>query len=382
MSNQIPLTVPVAPSLPIAPKAYEPRYHDQDNNVLRLFFNQLNNVATAIVAGGGPFAYIDLLKAADYINEEARIGWNEVDKTVNIGMDYGVVQQVGQETYARVRNNTGSLIPNGTVVGFAGADTDALLVTPYLADGSQPTLYILGIMTHDLPDTGEKGYCTTWGFIRGLDTSAFVAGDVLYASPTVAGGLTKIKPTAPNNVIPIAACVVADATNGVIFVRPTIEQQKYYGVFSDTTTQTPAAIYTPYAITYNTTDFAQGVSVGIPTSRIVTSVSGLYKFDFSLQVESSNASTKKMWIWPRVNGVDIPDSNSEITLAGNGTVLVPSWAWTLSMNAGDYFQIMYAVEDIAMSIVSKAATTGANGTSTFARPAVPGVILEVTQIQQ
>lgn len=382
MSNQTPLNVPAVPTLPLAPNAYEQRYQDQNNNVLRLYFNQLGNLAQAIVAGGGPFAYIDLLKDAVYANEEARIGWNETDKTVNIGMDYGVVQQVGQETYARVRNNTGSLIPNGTVVGFAGADTDSLLVAPYLADGSQPTLYILGIMTHDLPDTGEKGYCTTWGFIRGIDTSAFAAGDVLYASPTVAGGLTKVKPTAPNNVIPVAACVVSDATNGVIFVRPTIEQQNYYGVFSDTTTQTPAAIYTPYAVTYNTTDFAQGVSVGSPASRIVTSVSGLYKFAFSFQIESSNASAKKMWIWPRVNGVDVPNSNSEITLAGNGTVLVPAWSWTLSMNANDYFQIMYAVEDVALAITSKAATTGANGTATFARPAVPGVLLEVTQVQQ
>lgn len=382
MANQTPLLVPPTPFLPLSPREYESRYHEQVNNVLRLYFNQLSNTANAIVAGGGPFAYLDILKNTAYTNEEARIGWNEVDKTVNIGMDYGVVQQVGQETYARVQNNTGVTIPNGTVVGFAGATANALLVSPYLANGATPALYILGVMAHDLPDNGEKGYCTTWGFVNGVNTSAFAAGDVLYASPTVAGGLTKTKPTAPNNVIPIAACVVSDPTNGVIFVRPTIEQQKYYGVFSDTTTQTPAAIYTPYAVTMNTTDFAQGVSRGTPTSRIVTSTSGLYKFAFSFQIESSNSSTKKMWIWPRINGVDVPNSNSEITLAGNGTVLVPSWSWTLSMNANDYFQIMYAVEDVAMTITSKAATTGANGTATFARPAVPSVILEVTQVQQ
>lgn len=380
--NQTPLRVPAPPNLTIAPGAYDPRYQDQLNNILRLYFNQLKNTSTSILTDGGPFAYLDLLKASVYDNEEARIGWNVTDQTVNIGMAYGVVQQVGQELYARVANQTGSTIPNGTVVGFAGATDEALLVAPYLADGSTPTLYILGVMTHDLPDSGEKGYCTTWGFIGDLDTSAFSAGDVLYASPSVAGGLTNVKPTAPDNVIPVAACVVSDANAGVIFVRPTIEQQKYYGTFSDTTTHTPAAIYTPYAITMNTTDFANGISIGSPTSRVVVSTSGLYKFAFSLQIESTNANTKKMWIWPRINGVDVPNSNSEITISGNGTVLVPAWSWTLSVNAGQYFEIMYAVQETTTVITSKAAQTGANGTATFARPAVPSIILEVTQVQQ
>jgi hypothetical protein len=31
------------PSLPLAPEQYERRYQDQLNNILRLFFNQLNN---------------------------------------------------------------------------------------------------------------------------------------------------------------------------------------------------------------------------------------------------------------------------------------------------------------------------------------------------
>ena len=166
--------------------------------------------------------YLDFDTTPSFTDQTGRIGWNDVDQTLNIGMDYGVVQQVGEETYARVGNTTGVDIPNGTVVGFAGATTDALLVAPYLADGSRPTLYILGIMTHDLPDSGEKGYCTTWGFIRNLDTSAFSAGDILYASPSVASALTNVKPTAPDNVIPIAACVTSDATAGVIFVRPTL----------------------------------------------------------------------------------------------------------------------------------------------------------------
>ena len=329
----------------------------------------------------GPVDYIDFTTRA-FSPRERRIGWDDIDKTLTIGMDYGVTQQVGQEVYARVGNTTGSMIPNGTVVGFAGATSDALSVAPYLADGNSPTLYILGVMTHDLPDSGERGYCTTWGFVRDLDTSAFAPGDILYAHPTLAGALTNVKPTAPNNVIPVAACVISHATSGVIFVRPTVEQMKYYGVFSDSTTHTPAAAYTPYAVTMNTTDISNGVTRGTPTSRVIVPLSGLYQFSFSLQVESANASNKKIWVWPRVNGSDVPNSNSEVTISGGGTALVPSWSWTLSMNAGDYFEIIYAAEDTSVQLVAKAAQTGANGTANFTRPAVPSIILEVTQVQQ
>lgn len=365
--------VPV-PYFPSPPAEYNAQYMAQVVRAFSVFAQQVNNP--------GPLRATTLtLNPTGSKIEAGEFSWNTVDDTANLTMEYGVTQQIGMETYARVGNTTGSTIPNGTVVGFAGATANALLVTPYIANGTMPSLYVLGVMTHDLPDSGEKGYCTTWGFVRDLNTSAFAAGDILYASPTTAGALTKVKPTAPNNVIPIAACVVSDAVSGVIFVRPSIEQQRYYGVFSDTTTQTPVAAYTPYAMTFDTTDFALGFSRGTPTSRIVASAAGLYNFQFSAQLTSSNASAKTVWIWPRKNGVDVPDSNSEVSLSANGEDMVVAWNWVVSMNASDYFEIMYASSDTAVSISAHAATTGSDGTPTFARPSVPSVILTVTQVQ-
>jgi len=313
--------------------------------------------------------------------QQRRVGWDSVDQTLSIGLEYGVVQQVGQEIHARVGNTTGVTIPNGTLAGFVGAATDAVLVAPYLANGTQPSSYVIGLMTHDLPDSGQRGYCTTFGFVRNMDTSSFSVGDILYASPTVPGGLTNVKPTAPNNVIRVGVCAVSHATEGVVFVRPTIEATEYYGVFSDTTSQTAAAAYTPRAVTFNTTNSSNGVVVGTPTSRIVVPFSGLYQFAFSAQIESTNSSTTTVWIWPRKNGVDVPNSNSETTISGNSTVLVPAWTWTMTMSAGDYFELMFAVESTNVYLAAKPAAVGANGTVNFARPAVPSILLDVTQIQ-
>lgn len=373
-ANSKTLIPPKAPLLPLPPTEYGQQYAEQLNNALRLYFNQIDNY-TAAVNNGGPFSFIDFNTQATYTEQEARLGWNDTDKTLNLGMDYGVVQQIGEEQYARVGNTTGSTIPNGTVVGFAGSTSNALLVTPYLANGSQPSLYILGVMTHDLPDSGEKGYCTTWGFVRDLDTSAFSAGDILYASPTTAGALTNVKPTAPNNVIPIAACITSNATTGVIFVRPTIEQQQYYGEFSATNDQTVAVINTAYAVTFNSTDITNGVTLtGSPTTRITVPASGLYRVQVDMQVASSSASAKNMWCWFRKNGTDIPNSAQIVTSDVNNGYVSMTHSLTVSLTANQYIEVMYAADSTSIFLDAVASTAFA--------PGAPAVQVAITQSQQ
>ena len=320
--------------------------------------------------------YLDFNGFSPESSQIRRMAWNEADQTLNLGMEYGVVQQIGLETYARVQNNTGVTIPNGTVVGFTGAVPDsALSISPYLADGSTPSLYILGVMTHDLPDTGQKGYCTVWGFVRDINTSAFSLGDVLYASPTVAGGFTNVKPTAPDNVIPLAAVLKVGTTDGIIFVRPTIEQQKYYGEFTKTSSQTPASANTAYALTFDNTEIANGVSIGSPASRIYFSQSGLYNISCSVQITSTNASQKSIWVWLKLNGTtDIANSSRVVSISLNNGYVVVSLDEVYSFSANDFIEIMYATDDTNMSISTVAATAFA--------PTSPAVILSVTQSEQ
>jgi hypothetical protein len=318
--------------------------------------------------------YIDLSESPAPVNKTRRLSWNTTDQTANLGMDYGVTQQIGQETYARVGNTTGVTIPNGTVVGFAGATANALLVAPYLADGSQPTLYILGVMTHDLPDSGEKGYCTTWGFVRDLDTSAFAVGDLLYASPTVAGELTNVKPTAPDNVIPMAACVTSNATTGIIFVRPTITQMQYYGVFSKTTDQTPAAINTEYLLTFDSAQISNGVVIGGTTSQIIVPQSGLYKIDATVQITSGSSSSKNIWVWFKKNGTAIANSARVITSDVNNGYVAIALSETVSLAANEYIEMAFASDSTNVTVDNVASTAFA--------PAAPAIILAVTQVQQ
>lgn len=373
ITTQTPIIPIAAPRLLSAPLEYSPQFMEQYSNALRLYFNQIDKI-TRQMAADGSIEYLDFDTAASFTGQQGRLGWNPTDQTLDLGMEYGVTQQIGQETYARVGNTTGVTIPNGTVVGFAGATTNALLVAPYLANGTQPSLYILGVMTHDLPDSGEKGYCTTWGFVRELDTSAFNVGDILYASPSVAGGLTKVKPTAPNNVIPLAACIVSDASVGVIFVRPTIEQMKYYGIFARAVDYPPAAADTAYPIVFDITRLTNGVVLGTPASRITVPSAGLYQFNATLQFISSSAVNKNVWVWYRKTGVDIANSARIVTVSVNNAYTPLSINEAVSMTASDYIELVFASSDTNVTLDAIAATAFA--------PASPAVVIEVTQVQQ
>ena len=331
---------------------------------------------SALTGGISTPSFIQMNTTPVTVSSIGKMVWNATDQTLDIGMDYGVVQQVGLETYARVANFTGVTIPNGTVVGFTGAVPDsALSVAPYLANGSTNTLYVVGVMTHDLPDTGQKGYCTVWGFVRDVDTSAFTLGDILYASPTVAGAFTNVKPTAPDNVVPIAAVLQVGATDGVIFVRPTIEQQIYYGEFTKTNSQSPAVINTAYELLFTNTQIANGVSIGGTTSQIIVAQAGLYNIAASVQITSTNAAQKSIWVWLRLNGTtNFPNSARVASITLNNGYLVVSLNEVESLAAGDFIEVMYAVDNTNVSIATVAATAFA--------PAAPAAILAVTQTEQ
>ena len=322
--------------------------------------------------------YIDFRPLAPHAQKIRRLAWSDTDETLEVGMDYGVLQQIGMNVYARVENFTGVTIDKGEVVGFSGVGPGGVLsVAPYLADGSTPSLYILGVMAHDLPNAGEIGYCTVWGHVTGIDTSAFSVGDVLYASPSSAGAFTATKPTAPDNVIPVAAVLVDDATDGAIFVRPTIEQQQYYGEFTKTgASTTPASANTSYAITWDNTEIANGISI-VSSSQLTVIESGLYQFDVTLQLQSNSGVDKNVRFWFKKNGTNIPNTTRIITVSINTAYTPISLSDFFSLAAGDYIELWWQSDSANVALV----TVAAGGTAPNDYPAAPAGVIAVSQIQ-
>ena len=70
------------------------------------------------------------------------------------------------------------------------------------------------------------------------------------------------------------------------------------------------------------------------------------------------------------NGVDVPNSSSQVRIRGNNAETVAAWNFLLQMNAGDYFELMWEVDDTSVEILTEVASA--------VHPAIPSVILTVT----
>jgi hypothetical protein len=147
--------------------------------------------------------------------------WDQDEETVAIILN-GSTTKVGEDIFFQVKNQSGATIPKGTAVRFDGVvgASGRINIVPFLADGSNPSIYFLGV-TYESIANGADGKALFNGKIRGVNTTAFAVGDILYASPTVAGGFTTTKPVAPNNIISVAA-VLSSGANGILLVRPQI----------------------------------------------------------------------------------------------------------------------------------------------------------------
>lgn len=308
-----------------------------------------------------------------------QVAWNPEEDCLDIKQGDGTTLQAGLEQYIRVHNHTASTIANGTVVMFAGVENTNEIAMPiigkYLANADASPLYIIGVLTTEIA-AGGIGRATTFGYVRNLNTTGssvgetWSQGDLLWAHPTIAGALTKVRPTAPNVSTSIAAVARVGTTDGQILVRPTIWPRLYYGDWYDDANQTAALPNTAYAVKIMHAGAVSGFEV-VNNQDIKALNAGRYNFEFSLQVTSTNSSLARIWIWYRKNGVNEPNSATVVTVRENGGKLAPSWNFPVLMNANDTFTLMWATESTNVSLAAEPATAFC--------PSIPSVILTVSQ---
>jgi hypothetical protein len=153
--------------------------------------------------------------------------WNDADGTVDLGMKGGnVTLQIGQENLVRVVNKSGInlLEKDYQAVKIAGATGQRLSVNLAQANNDLNSATTIGLVTENI-NNNQEGFVTTFGRINEINTTGalqgetWIDGDVLYLSPTVAGAITNIKPTAPQHLVTIGYVEYAHAIHGKIFVK-------------------------------------------------------------------------------------------------------------------------------------------------------------------
>lgn len=179
------------------------------------------------------------------------------------------------------------------------------------------------------------------------------------------------------------------ASDGVLLYDPTLDHvvvsrngvfeplaygHNCLGQFYTTATHSAASANTAYAITWENTAYFEDIEVDDTfTSRINFARAGTYQIDFSGELLSGSGSSKTIYIFPRINGVDISNSGVVETVKDNGHRHTVSGSGIFEMDAGDYLEAIFAVTDTDLTLDGSAATAFS--------PACPSAKLSVVQIR-
>ena len=155
-----------------------------------------------------------------------------------------------------------------------------------------------------------------------------------------------------------------------------------YGAFQDTTNQTATA-NTATVMTFNTTDFSNGVSVvtsGGKASRLTVAQAGVYNLQFSVQLQNTDTQLHDVSIWLRKDssgaGVDIDGSTGLVSVPNShggidGHTII-GWNYFVTLNTNDFVEIWWSTTSTNVTIQAYAAGTSPT------RPSTASVVATMT----
>jgi hypothetical protein len=132
---------------------------------------------------------------------------------------------------------------------------------------------------------------------------------------------------------------------------------------------------TANTMSLSTTDISNGVVIsGSINDKIKFTNPGIYNIQFSAQLDKTSAGSDFItYIWIKQNDLDIPISNTAVTvLGGSNAKTVAAWNWFINASANDYVQLMWAS-------ISADARVQYNASPTYG-PAVPSLIVTANRV--
>lgn len=146
-----------------------------------------------------------------------------------------------------------------------------------------------------------------------------------------------------------------------------------YGTFTTSANQTVAGANT--ATIVNSSFIEQDANkMYINNGKIYVEETGDYFVMFSAVFTKSTANSTTVDLWIRKNGVNIPESNTRITVAGNSGETVMTASFILDLEYDNYIEFVFSSPDANTKLTYYAAS------SSPTRPAVPGMIATLNLI--
>jgi hypothetical protein len=159
--------------------------------------------------------------------------------------------------------------------------------------------------------------------------------------------------------------------NGVLNVTPVALFDQAY--FYSTVIQTNPVASQVNKMTFNNAAINVGITL-ISSTQITVSKTANYNFQFSAQVDKTDAGLDQLDIWILRNNINYPDTNSTITLNTANEPLLAGWSYTLALSAGDFVEIGWQSLDINMRLLANVAQILPS------RPATPSVRCTIVQL--
>jgi hypothetical protein len=153
-----------------------------------------------------------------------------------------------------------------------------------------------------------------------------------------------------------------------------------YAAFSDITDQTGSTTV-PAPVKFGTTEIAGAgitmVTDGTNLTRLTFAAAGTYALTPNLQLTNTDGNDHDVTIWFALNGTNITRSATRITVpkatdGGNAFFQISFYA---TVTAGQYIQVYWLPENVAVTLDHTAAVTGPP-----AIPAIPSAIMSVERI--
>jgi len=155
---------------------------------------------------------------------------------------------------------------------------------------------------------------------------------------------------------------------------PALSSGRIFGSFSSLNDQGVTSTTTAYSMSADTVDAAQGISV-VDGCKFTVTNTGHYNIQFSAQfIKDSGGGAETIAIWLSINNQNVPNTSTELTLANNSVYVVAAWNFVVALNAGSYFELKWHSSSLNIRMENLPEKTSPT------RPAVPSVIITVTQV--
>jgi len=289
-----------------------------------------------------------------------QLGWNGND-TLGLGMIGGnVVQHIGEDTFFYVKAS--SAITKGQLCMFTGAVGSSGVLTAAPATAIPFAEAIIGVAAEDIANNAF-GLIQNTGTLKGVDTSAFLDGDILYYNSAVTGGFTKVFPTSGPIVIAAAVAKSGSGGSGILTVRISFQTRVTAGTAMSVTQGNDV-------VTVTNTAPDQVVSL---TGAGTTSISGTYP---SFTITSNDQYDGTVTSVDLSAGTGISVSGGPITTNGSITVTNTAPDQVVSITGGGTTTVTGTYPNFTVSSDDQydGTVTSVSGTGTVSGISLSGTV--------